>query len=633
MKKSSEKNRRFTSRMQANLLLVFCVLALLSLGLMGRMLFIMQEDGNRYTKNVLSRQSYVSTVLPYKRGDILDRSGTVLAHSELRYRLILDAKLLNEYPEHIPATEDALKKYFAIDPQEVEKQLKDRKDSGYIVLAKDLKYGVVNKFKTVTENAKAVKNPDATVAGVWFEQEYVRTYPYKTLACDILGFSNSDNRGFYGIEEYYNDQLNGTNGREYGYYDSQLNLERVIRKPENGNTIVSTINANAQRIVQKYMDQFNEEKGSKNMGIVVMNPNNGEILAMASNRDFDLNSPTDLDGIYSKDKQAHMTEKKKTEALNKLWKNDVISFNYEPGSTFKPCTVAAALEEALVSEKSTFICDGKEYGLRCLHVHGTLTLAEALMESCNDSLMQIGHLLGKKKFCEYVKHFGFGAKTGIDLPGEEAGQIIPEENMGVTDLAACSFGQSNTVTMIQLASAYSSLVNGGNYYQPHVMKQILSDKGAVVKEFGKILVRQTVSEDTSKFIQKAMYRTVEEGTAKAARVKGYSVGGKTGTAEKRPRKSGVNIVSFIGNVPAVNPQMVFFVMIDEPQNVPRQTSGVATEFTGKILKELLPALGIYPEGDIDYMLNDHAKGDKKASKETKKSKDDKKSAKSSKQEE
>jgi stage V sporulation protein D (sporulation-specific penicillin-binding protein) len=655
MKKSSGKNRRFTSRMQTKLLFIFCVLTILSLGLMGRMLFIMKEDGDRYTKSVLSRQSYVSKVLPYRRGSILDRNGTVLANSDLRYRLILDAKLLNEYPENISETKDVLEKYFNIDPQEIEEKLTKRKDSQYIILAKNLKYSAIKDFKMMMENSQnlqehkntadienktktskdkaltdtkrktAQNSKDIKAMGIWFEQEYIRTYPCKTLACDVLGFSNSENRGYYGIEEYYNNELNGINGREYGYYDATLNIERVIKKAENGHTIVSTIDANAQRIIQKYINKFNSEKGYKNIGILVMNPNNGEILAMASNQEYDLNSPSNLESIYTKKKLAMMSEKKKEKALYELWKNDVISFNYEPGSTFKPCTVAAALEEAVVSEKSTFFCDGIEHGQKCSHKHGELTLAGALIHSCNDSLMQIGDLLGKKNFCKYVKKYGFGAKTGIDLPGEEKGQVIALENMGVVDLAACSYGQSNTVTMVQLASVYSSLVNGGNYYQPHIVKQILNDKGAIVKEIEKTLVRKTVSEGTSKFIQKTMYRTVNEGTAKNAKVEGYAVGGKTGTAEKQPRKEGKNIVSFLGNVPAINPEIVFYVIIDEPQNVPKQTSGVATEFAGEVLKELLPALGIYPDGKIDYLLDDDNDGDiKKGLKKSKDSSTDKK---------
>jgi stage V sporulation protein D (sporulation-specific penicillin-binding protein) len=331
---------------------------------------------------------------------------------------------------------------------------------------------------------------------------------------------------------------------------------------------------------------------------------------MASNQEYNLNSPRSLNGIYTKQKINAMTDDQKMEALNNLWKNDVISSGYEPGSTFKPFTVAAGLEEDKISDSDTFFCDGGEnFGsirIKCSKVtgHGTVTLGEALMKSCNDALMQIAAKEGKDIFYDYENDFGFGKKTGIDLPGEEAGLIIARDNLGATELATSSFGQSMNVTMIQMAAGFSSLVNGGNYYQPHIVKQIINDKGATVKQIDKVLVKQTVSEQTSELIQKYMYQTVEEGTAKPAQVPGYAIGGKTGKAEKYPRGNGKYLVSFLGAAPAINPQMVIYIVIDEPQNVVRQDdSSLATKLANKILKEILPVMGIYPEGEIDYLLN------------------------------
>jgi stage V sporulation protein D (sporulation-specific penicillin-binding protein) len=589
--------------MQARLLLVFCVAALLLAGLMGRLIYIMQTDGDRYAKQILSRQSYVSSVLPYKRGDIMDRNGTVLAKSELQYRLVIDPKRLLASEDYIKPTLAALKDNFGIENKTVEEILQDKPDSEYVILQKNLKYEKVNNFKNLMKD-----NPD--IYGIWFEEEYVRTYPFDTLACDVIGFTSADDSGYFGIEEYYNDELKGTNGREYGYYDSSLNIERIVEEAENGNSVVSTIDANVQRIVQKYIKKFNAETGSKSMGILIMNPNNGEIIAMASNQEYDLNSPRNLDGIYTKKQINAMSEDQKMEALNSLWKNDAISSGYEPGSTFKPFTVAAGLEEDKISDSDTFFCDGGEnFGsirIKCSKVtgHGTVTLGEALMKSCNDALMQIAAKEGKDIFYDYENDFGFGKKTGIDLPGEEAGLIIARDNLGATELATSSFGQSMNVTMIQMAAGFSSLVNGGNYYQPHIVKQIINDKGATVKQIDKVLVKQTVSEQTSELIQKYMYQTVEEGTAKPAQVPGYAIGGKTGTAEKYPRGNGKYLVSFLGAAPAINPQMVIYIVIDEPQNVVRQDdSSLATKLANKILKEILPVMGIYPEGEIDYLLN------------------------------
>jgi len=602
MEKSTINIKKFTSRMQARLLLVFCVITLLFVGLIGRLIYIMETDGERYAKQVLSRQTYVSAVLPYKRGEILDRNGSVLARSELRYRLILDPENLLLNSDKIPATLKALKDYFQIEAETVNAILQDSPNSRYKILLDNLQLSQVEEFKKLLKE-------DPNIKGLWFEEKYIRVYPYDTLACDVIGFTTADNKGLYGIEEYYNEELNGTNGREYGYYDSSLNIERIVKKPQNGNTLVSTIDVNAQRIIQKHIREFLEEFGSKSIGVLVMDPNSGEIIAMASNYEYNLNSPRDMTGIYSEEELSAMTAEQKLEAMNRVWKNDIISSGYEPGSTFKPFTVAIGLEEAVVSRESTFFCDGGEHvggwDIRCnaRYGHGELTLAESLMKSCNDAMMQIVRLEGRDLFYKYQKYFSFGQKTGIDLPGEESGIITSLEKLNAAELATSSFGQTFNVTMLQMAAGFSSLVNGGYYYQPHVVKEIMNDQKATVKKIEPLLVRRTISEETSKFIREAMYQTVEMGTAKPAKVEGYAIGGKTGTAEKFPRNQGNYIVSFLGAVPALNPEIVIYVVIDEPQNVPRQDdSSIATKFAGRIMKELLPALGIYPEGEIDYLI-------------------------------
>lgn len=607
--KSDKTIKKFNSRMQASLLLVFCVITLLMLGLIIRIIYIMQTDGERYAKTVLSRQSYVSTVLPYKRGDILDSNGTVLAHSELKYRLILNPKQLldkknkKDKSKYIETTVQALNKYFAIPAKTINDILNDKNKatSQYTVISKHLNYDTVQKFK-----AKMKENK---VRGVYFEEEYIRKYPYNTLACDVLGFTSSDDSGLWGIEKYYNSELVGTNGREYGYYGSDLNIERTVKKAENGNTIVTTLNADVQRIVQKKINEFNAETGSKNIGVLVMNPNNGDVIAMASNKEYNLNDPRNLNGIYTKEQLAVMSDTQKTNALNSLWRNDAISFNYEPGSTWKPMTISSALEENVIKPDDHYLCDGGQtiHGVRikCSNRagHGDISLTQALMFSCNDALMQIVAKEGKNTFYQYQKNFGLGQKTGIDLPGEEVGILTNLDRMGDIELATSSFGQTFNTTMIQMASAFSSVVNGGNYYAPHVMKKIVNDNGATIKEFDKSLIRQTVSTKTSEFVKAALYQAVEAGTAKGAQVEGYAIGGKTGTAQKYPRTANKYLVSFIGCVPAENPQAVIYVIVDEPQNVIKQAdSSIATKFASKILNEILPVLGIYPEGDIDYLL-------------------------------
>ena len=604
MQKMAERIKSFTSRMQARLLLVFCVVTLLLAGLIGRLIYIMQTDGERYAKQVLSRQSYVRGVLPYKRGEILDRNGTILARSELRYRLILDPQNLLLNSDKIPTTLEALKNYYEIEAETINDILKERPDSRYKILLDNLQLSQVEPFKELMEDSTDIKS-------LWFEEKYVRAYPYDSLASDVIGFTSTDNKGFFGIEEYYNEELNGTNGREYGYYDASLNIERIIKKPNNGNTIISTIDVNAQRIIQKHIREFNEEIGSKSIGVIAMNPNNGEILAMASNEEYNLNSPQDLEGIYNQEELSAMTLEEKIEAMNHIWKNDIISSGFEPGSTFKPFTVSIGLEEAIISKDSTFFCDGGEevggWYISCsaTYGHGEITLAEALTKSCNDAMMQIVAAEGRSNFYEYQRLFSFGQKTGIDLPGEASGIITDLNNLNASELATSSFGQTFNVSMLQMAAAYSSLVNGGYYYQPRIVTEIMNDQKATVKKMEPLLIRRTVSEETSDFIKETMYQTVELGTAKPARVAGYTIGGKTGTAEKFPRGEGTYVVSFLGAAPALNPEVVIYVAIDEPQNVDRQdNSSIATKLASRIMTELLPALGIYPEGEIDYLITD-----------------------------
>ena len=604
MRNQLDRIKSFTSRMQARLLLVFCVITLLLAGLIGRLIYIMQTDGERYAKQVLSRQSYVRGVLPYKRGEILDRNGTVLARSELRYRLILDPQNLLINSDKIPTTLEALRNYYEIEAEIINEILKEKPDSRYKILLDNLQLSEVEAFKELMENSSDIKS-------LWFEEKYVRAYPYDSIACDIIGFTSTDNKGFFGIEEYYNEELNGTNGREYGYYDASLNMERIIKEPENGHTIVSTVDLNAQRIIQKHIRDFNEEFGSLNIGVIAMNPNNGEILAMASNEEYNLNSPRDLEKTHSQEELTSMSLEDKIEAMNLVWKNDIISSGFEPGSTFKPFTVAIGLEEANISKNSSFFCDGVEHvggwDIQCSsrHGHGDLTLAETLMKSCNDAMMQIAAMEGKNEFYKYQKSFSFGQKTGIDLPGEEGGIITDLDKLNASELATSSFGQTFTVSMLQMATAYSSLVNGGYYYQPHIVKEIMNDQKATIEKKEPLLVRRTVSEETSEFIKETMYQTVELGTAKPAKVAGYTIGGKTGTAEKFPRGFDNYVVSFLGSAPAINPEVVLYVVIDEPQNVARQDdSSLATKLSSRIMTELLPALGIYPEGEIDYLIPD-----------------------------
>ena len=530
----------------------------------------------------------------YQRGDVKDRNNTTLAVSVRKYDLVLEPRTLGKDEKKKQATVDAIAKTFGVASSVVEEVIQKKPNSMYehIDGLKELPAKKVDKFK------KQIKKE--RLEGVWFEEVYKRNYPLKTVGASIIGFMNSNNQGTYGVEEQYNSVLNGTTGREYGYFDSNMNLQRTIKEAKDGNSVVLTIDANVQKIIEDEIADFQKNgTGAKTIAMMVMNPKNGEILAMASNSTFDLNDPQNLASMYSEQKIAAMTDKEKNENLLSMWSNFCVGSAYEPGSTFKPFTIAAALDENIISGKSTFQCNGvKKVADREIHCsnrngHGMLDLRHALMESCNAALMDIGLGLGRNKFSKYNKLYGFGQRTGVDLPGETSGLIHTKEELNPVELATSSFGQTQTVTMVQMLSGFSSLINGGNYYQPHLVKEIQNSNGDVVKTIDPVVVKRTTSEDTSSKLRSYLKSTVEEGTAAPAQVKGYSIGGKTGTAEKRPVSAKKYLVSFIGCEPAEDPEVAYYVIIDEPHVKDQAHSTYATEFSSKVMKRVLPFLGQY----------------------------------------
>lgn len=588
------KPKRFSRKMCITVFLVFCV-CLFTFGvLLFKIYRINSKDGDRYRKEALSQQSYTNTVLNYQRGDVKDRNNTTLAVSVRKYDLVLEPRTLGKDEKKKQATVDAIAKTFGVASSVVEEVIQKKPNSMYehIDGLKELPAKKVDKFK------KQIKKE--RLEGVWFEEVYKRNYPLKTVGASIIGFMNSNNQGTYGVEEQYNSVLNGTTGREYGYFDSNMNLQRTIKEAKDGNSVVLTIDANVQKIIEDEIADFQKNgTGAKTIAMMVMNPKNGEILAMASNSTFDLNDPQNLASMYSEQKIAAMTDKEKNENLLSMWSNFCVGSAYEPGSTFKPFTIAAALDENIISGKSTFQCNGvKKVADREIHCsnrngHGMLDLRHALMESCNAALMDIGLGLGRNKFSKYNKLYGFGQRTGVDLPGETSGLIHTKEELNPVELATSSFGQTQTVTMVQMLSGFSSLINGGNYYQPHLVKEIQNSNGDVVKTIDPVVVKRTTSEDTSSKLRSYLKSTVEEGTAAPAQVKGYSIGGKTGTAEKRPVSAKKYLVSFIGCEPVEDPEVAYYVIIDEPHVKDQAHSTYATEFSSKVMKRVLPFLGQY----------------------------------------
>lgn len=596
--------KKFPKFMQKKLVILYLGIILAFVFLIGRITYINASDGEEYTKIVLDQQQYDSRVIPYKRGDIVDRNGTKIATSERVYNVILDVKTMLSDEDYVEPTKQVLKDCFGIEEEEVDALIEESPDSRYSVLKKGIDYNTAKEFEAIDEDDE--NYPD--VKGIWLESDYVRTYPYNTLASDVIGFTVDGNVGNGGIEGYYNTILNGTDGREYGYLDGGTSVEQTVKEPINGKTVVSTIDVQVQSIVEKYIKQFNDERknnatageGSKNTAVMIMNPQNGEILAEASYPNYDLNNPRDLSSYYTQEQLDAMSDEEQLDALNSLWKNSCVSDTYEPGSTIKPFTVAAALETGALNGDETFYCEGSlhigGYDIHCINRegHGTQTLKEAVENSCNVALMQIGEKIGAEDFIKYQHIFGFGELAGIDLPGEAAteGLLYTVDNMDETSLATNAFGQNFNVTMTQMLAGFCSLINGGEYYEPHIVKQIQDENGNVVENEEPVLVKRTISEETSTLVKDYMRGVVQNGSGKLADLEGYEVGGKTGTAEKLPRSEGKNLVSFIGYAPQENPEIAIYVVIDEPNEYDQAQSSLAVQMASDIMKEIFPYLGI-----------------------------------------
>ena len=689
-------------------LAVLFSMILVAFAFLGIRLFIINRDnGDKYKKRVLSQQAYDSVTIPAKRGDIVDRNNTKIAVSQKVYNVCIDSKTLNKddgayiestitalysTPVEFGYTKDELRSYIMANPA-----------SQYRIIARKQSY------ESVSEIMNMVNNPNMypDFKGVWLEDTYVRQYPYNSLACDVIGFVQGDNEGAYGLEEFYNTTLVGTNGREYGYLNDDENLERTLKPAQDGKTLVTSLDVNIQSIVEKNILAFNEEHrnearegaGSSNTGVIIMNPNNGEILAMASYPVFNLNDPRNTDGLEIKvdlepeqfgvmngilegnadlenmddseiadavrkiaeaeeasdeKTQQEAEEKKedsqeesqnldinvsggnsegengeadpadpykgmtyaeaydkayedaKMEALNALWKNFCINSTYEPGSTMKPFTMAAGLEEGILKGDESYVCNGvTEVGGHEIHCsnrlgHGTLTFAGALEQSCNVAFMKIGATIGKSVFMKYNQIFNFGLKTNIDLTGEALTNslVFDINTMTPTDLAISSFGQGFNVTMIQMVSGFCSLINGGYYYKPHIVTKVLDSAGATVETVEPRILKQTVSEETSNKIRELCIGVVDNGTGKSARPAGYRIGGKTGTAEKYPRGTQNYVVSFMSFAPADDPQIVCYVVVDEPNTGNQAVSKYAAVLCKDILTEVLPYMGIFQTEEL-----------------------------------
>lgn len=621
-KKRRKPTRKINLVMRKKLVMLFCAVLLALVALTARITYINATSGSKYKKQVLSQaqQRYENRVLPARRGDIYDRNGNLLATSNKVYNVILDCKAVNEQEEYTEPTVRALVDVLGLDEKEIRSRLsaEDTKNSQYQILKKQISMDEKKAFEEATEIPEDVEESGLTkaeikernnVKGVWFEEDYLRIYPFNESACDTIGFTLSRDVADIGLESYYNSTLMGADGRQYGYFNNNADVEQTIIEPVNGRSIETSLDIGAQQIVEKYVNAFNEKMGAKHVGVIVEDPSTGEIIAMDGGDRYDLNNPRDLSGVYSKEEIKAMNDEQTVEALNGMWSNYCVTDAFEPGSVVKPIVMAGALEKGKISESDTFLCDGLEiFGangetpIKCAvypDAHGTETLGEVIANSCNDGMMQIGAKMGSEQFIKAQSLFNFGARTGIDLPNEGSGIIHTEDTMGETELACSAFGQGYTCTMIQEINALCSVINGGYYYQPHLVTKIKDANGGIVKTFSPTLLKQTISSNISADIRSYMELSVQQGTSHYSKVQGYSSGGKTGTAEKFPRGNGKYLVSFIGFAPVEEPEVVIYVVVDEPNAEDQATSRYPQYIAQGILSELLPYLNIAPDEITD----------------------------------
>ena len=671
----SKRSKLFLKGMRRKTKIAYLLVVGVLVALTIRVVYINVANGKEYSEAVVLQMDYNSTDIPYERGEILDRNGNVLANSEKTYSLILEPVNILITEKGKAATRAAVLEYFDVSGDDFDKHIANE-DSYYEVVLKDLPYTKVKAFEDYCKTDEG-----ADVIGVRFETVYKRNYPNGSLACHLLGYTASGNVGQGGIEGYYNDYLNGVDGKTYRYMSGSGGVDSETVAAQNGETVVSTIDMNIQKIIEDNITEYMQNTGAKQIGIIAMDPNNGEILGMASSRTYDPNDPMNTqalrnmtvtvtqeveiegadenadslisvesakknttattesseDGTTTESSTEATTEQKNVkteeveydfskmsdeefqstidgftsdqlyEALNYVWQNYCISDVFEPGSTYKAFTIAGAMEDGVISDGDEFLCDGSqvvvegESPIYCSYRagHGMVDVKRALAVSCNDALMQIADKEGPETFDKYQMIFNIGSKTGIDLEGETTGIKYDVENLNPTELATSSFGQGVTTSMIQMAAGFCSVINGGNYYVPHVVKRLLDSDGNVVENMDPVLVRKTISKEVSDYMKTYLQAVVEEGTGYAAGIEGYTIGGKTGTAEKLPRGNGKYVLSFIGFTPVENPQIMLYVVVDEPHVEDQSESGAGAKLFNQVMQDLLPYLNVYSTNGDD----------------------------------
>lgn len=552
--------------------------------LMGRLLYIELFRAEEWQQLAYEQQTRDRLITP-KRGSILDRSGEGIALTET-------VNAVSVIPVQVKEKEKTAQ------------FLAEMLDLEYAAVLEKIQQKVaLVRIKTKVEPEIAAEIRAAAYPGVEVDEDVKRVYPYAEMAAQVIGFVGKDNQGIIGLEAKYDEILQGEQGKILTQTDSRGNevaseQERIA--PIDGENLVTTLDVVLQQYAEQTIAKAVETKGAKRGVIIMLNPQNGEIYAMANYPTFDLNEPFTIQDETLAAEWDALSEQEKNDALNQMWRNTAINDTYEPGSTFKIFTSSAGLEEGVVAPESSFFCRGfyiaGDRQIKCWRyprTHGAETFVQGVQNSCNPVFMEIGERLGAETFLEYMRKFGFAEKTGIDLAGEATGIIHKLENIGPVELATMSFGQSFQITPLQLLRAASAVVNGGHLITPHFAKGIADAEGNITEEFTYEKGERVISAETSETMKGILESVVAEGTGSKAYLPGYRIGGKTATSEKLPRRSGKYIASFLSFAPAENPQVMALVLIDEPQGV-YYGGTVAGPVMQELLQNALPYLGIEP---------------------------------------
>lgn len=553
--------------------------------LTGRLVFIELFRAEEWQELAYEQQTRDRLITP-KRGSILDRNREGIALTETVNAVSVIPVQIKEKEK----TAQFLAETLDLEYEDVLEKIKQK-----VALVRI-------KTKVDTETAAAIRQ--ANYPGVEVDEDVQRVYPYSELAAQVVGFVGKDNQGIIGLEAKYDELLEGEKGKILTLTDSrgnEVDSEQERIPPVDGKNLVTTMDVVMQQYAEQTIAKAVETKGAKRGVIIILNPQNGEIYAMANYPTFDLNDPFTIQNEELAANWDSFSEEEKNDYLNQMWRNTAINDTYEPGSTFKIVTSSAGLEEGVVTPESSFFCRGfyiaGDRQIKCWRyprTHGAETFVQGVQNSCNPVFMEIGERLGPEKFLEYMQKFGFAQKTGVDLAGEATGIIHKLENIGPVELATMSFGQSFQITPLQLLRAASAIVNGGYLITPHFGKGIADEEGNIIENFQYERGEQVISQETSETMKKILESVVSEGTGSKAYIPGYRIGGKTATSEKLPRRSGKYIASFMSFAPAENPQVMALVLIDEPQGV-YYGGTVAGPVMQELLRNILPYLGIEPQ--------------------------------------